>query len=115
MKPVCHANEVKTGAGKEVCVDGYGQRKIWIALFRCDELIVGFQNACPHQGRALNWAPDRFMISDDGQLVCPHHGACFNLTDGLCVSGPCEGASLKPVALEVTDDQVFLLEFPART
>ena len=113
MNPVCLVNEITAGAGKEFCVDGPDNRKIWIALFRCDEQIVGYQNACPHQGRALNWAPDRFMFSDEGQLVCSHHGASFNLNDGLCVSGPCTGASLKPVALRITDDRVFLLEPPS--
>ncbi len=110
MNPICQASEIQAGLGKEVCVDGPGGNKTWVALFRCGEDIVAYRNACPHQSRALNWAPDRFMIGSDDRLVCPHHGASFNLADGLCVSGPCAGSSLDAVAIRIVDGNVMLVE-----
>jgi len=60
--------------------------------------VQAFRNICPHAGRRLDWAPGEFLI-DQGQLVCAVHGACFDMASGLCVAGPCKGASLTPVAL----------------
>lgn len=110
MSVICRADEIEAGTGKEVCIDGPDGKKAWIVLFLCKGDIVAYHNACPHQGRALNWAPDRFMIADPDQLVCPHHGATFNLRDGLCVSGPCAGASLEPVSIQLNDGDVILTE-----
>lgn len=64
--------------------------------------VHAFRNVCPHAGRRLDWAPGAFLI-DQGRLVCAAHGACFDMANGLCVSGPCKGASLTPVALPSID------------
>ena len=71
----------------------------------------GFQNACPHQGRRMDYAPDRFLMTPKGTLVCPAHGAEFRPTDGFCVNGPCRGASLKPV--EVSESEAGILTLKA--
>jgi nitrite reductase/ring-hydroxylating ferredoxin subunit len=110
MKPVCRVDEIEPGVGREARIDTPGGKKSWIALFRCDTGFVAYQNVCPHQGRALSWAPDRFMIGDDGLLVCPHHGASFRLSDGHCVSGPCSGESLQAVAIKIVNDEIWLAE-----
>ena len=34
-------------------------------------------------------------------LMCHTHGALFQLSDGLCVAGPCNGASLQAVDITV--------------
>lgn len=60
--------------------------------------IKAWLNACPHEGRRLNYAPGKFLI-DKQNLVCPAHGASFRLSDGFCVSGPCRGESLQPVTV----------------
>jgi nitrite reductase/ring-hydroxylating ferredoxin subunit len=38
---------------------------------------------------------------DQGRLVCAAHGASFEMEQGLCVAGPCKGASLVAVAVTV--------------
>ena len=66
-------------------------------------------NCCPHQGRALNWAPNQFLVDPSGQLVCAAHGAVFEPSDGRCISGPCLKASLTPVEVSEQDGQVYLV------
>jgi nitrite reductase/ring-hydroxylating ferredoxin subunit len=55
--------------------------------------LQAWLNACPHQGRRLDYVPGKFLIHK-GQLVCAAHGASFDLEEGLCVGGPCRGEHL---------------------
>jgi len=105
-EPLCRAAEV-TETGREVMLRLPGGPR-FLMLFRRGEVLLAYENVCPHQGMNLNWAPDRFMFSDDGLLICAHHGACFDLDTGECTQGPCKGLRLKPVAVSLRDDQVWL-------
>ena len=80
----------------------------WFMLFMRDGELTAWRNVCPHQGRSMNWAPDKFLFSKSGHLVCCHHGASFDLSDGVCVDGPCKGAALTAVPVIIEDEQVFL-------
>jgi nitrite reductase/ring-hydroxylating ferredoxin subunit len=62
-------------------------------------VIRAWVNACPHQGRRLDYAPGKFLL-DGAHLVCAAHGASFRRSDGHCVSGPCRGQSLQALAVE---------------
>lgn len=93
--------------GKDLALaDETGTR--YLMLFRDGERVVGFHNVCPHQARGLNLAPDRFHFTREGWLMCAHHGASFDLATGRCVEGPCRGAALKPLELEIRDGRVWL-------
>ena len=109
MQTLCRIEEIAVDSGKEVLVQTDGSNR-YIALFRKGEKVFAYLNSCPHQGRSLNWAPDQFLLDNVGKLVCPHHGACFEIASGLCVSGPCEGASLIPIDIELIDGNVQLLK-----
>lgn len=97
--------------GKDVTLAD-GQNTRYLMLFRRGEAVIGFDNVCPHQGRGLNLGPDRFHFTREGWLMCAHHGASFELPSGRCVEGPCRGASLRPVGLEIRDGDVWLVEGP---
>ncbi len=96
-------------AGKEVRVN-LGGGINWLMIFNRDGQLSAWRNVCPHQGRALNWAPDKFLFSEHGLLVCCHHGATFDLSDGRCTDGPCKGAELKAVPVTIRDDRVYLAD-----
>lgn len=71
-------------------------------------VLMAYANSCPHQFVPLETFPDRFLNADATQLICTAHGARFRVDDGLCVSGPCEGKSLTPVAIDVSDGAISL-------
>lgn len=79
-----------------------------LILVRYGDRVHGYHNVCPHAGRALNWAPGRFLLNA-GELVCAAHGASFQLSTGACTGGPCRGAALKAVALELRGEEVHLV------
>ncbi len=93
--------------GKEVRVI-LDSKVNYIMLFSHAGSIHAFLNVCPHEGRPLNVAPDRFLFSAEHRLVCGHHGACFELDTGECVDGPCRGKRLKSVQISVKEGSVWL-------
>ena len=105
---LCKLNEVSE-KGREFRVST-GENPFFVMLFRVDGEILAYHNTCPHQGLSLNWAPDRFLVGDDGLLVCAHHGAAFDLSSGKCLQGPCKGSSLRPIGIFIRNDEVWLDE-----
>ena len=71
-----------------------------ILLRRTGERVQAWLNICPHAGRRMDYAPGKFLV-DQGRLVCAAHGASFELEQGVCVAGPCRGASLVPLEVVV--------------
>ena len=81
-----------------------------LLLYRTAEGDVrAWLNVCPHAGRRLDWAPGKFLRTKEGLLVCAAHGASFELTNGVCVAGPCRGEALRQVDVEVRGDAVWLV------
>ncbi|MDE2581560.1 MAG: Rieske (2Fe-2S) protein [Rhodospirillales bacterium] len=72
--------------------------------------ITVYVNACPHLGVPLDWAPDRFLSVDRRHIMCATHGALFEIADGRCVHGPCYGAALEQVLIQVNGGTVWVPE-----
>jgi nitrite reductase/ring-hydroxylating ferredoxin subunit len=105
-RALCALSEIPE-RGKELRIDSETGPQ-WLMLFFREDQLTAWRNVCPHQGRALNWAPDEFLFSPEGLLVCSHHGASFELPDGECVAGPCKGDRLKAVEVRVENGLVYL-------
>lgn len=68
--------------------------------------VFAYVNSCPHVGLPLDPVPDRFLDRKGELIVCAAHGARFRVEDGHCVSGPCLGDALEPVAVRVEDGEI---------
>jgi VCBS repeat-containing protein len=78
-------------------------------LVRTGDGIRAWMNHCQH------WTDVRLDRGDGalvraGELVCQKHGATFVAETGYCNFGPCEGAVLDAVEVEVTDGAVYLVD-----
>lgn len=109
MTDLCAVDEIDPERGREAWVPGPDGGR-WVALFRRGEQVFAYLNVCPHQGRALNLGPNRFAFDGEGRLLCPHHGACFDLATGGCVSGPAGNGALTPVPVRVEGGRVRLAD-----
>lgn len=107
--PLASIDQIEEGGFHEVeaVLDGDAESLI---LYRDAAGVRAWLNVCPHAGRRLDWAPGKFLKNKDGQLVCAVHGATFELGRGECVAGPCRGASLRAIDIELHDGQVLLAE-----
>lgn len=71
-----------------------------------DDQIYLYRNRCPHLGTPLEWEEDRFLDADGALIQCSTHGALFQIEDGHCLVGPCQGKSLQPVPFVLVDGVV---------
>jgi nitrite reductase/ring-hydroxylating ferredoxin subunit len=86
---------------------GEGSWPLSLFVVRRGDAVNGFLNRCPHAGHELNMKPNEFLTRDGELIMCRSHGARFRIEDGLCVLGPCPGASLRAFAVEVVDGVVL--------
>jgi nitrite reductase/ring-hydroxylating ferredoxin subunit len=104
---LCRLDDIPDGEAKGFTIEtATGMRDILVHRDR--DVARGYVNSCPHVGSPLDWAPDRFIAPDGFHLLCATHGALFRPQDGFCVSGPCAGESLAPVAVTVASGEVVL-------
>lgn len=103
-----NAEDVPEGAYREAQVERDGQ-PLWLVVTRHEGTARAWLNVCPHAGRSLNFAPDRFLVDPAGQVVCAAHGAVFEPVEGICVSGPCRGDRLRGVPVREHEGRILLM------
>lgn len=82
------------------------------AVRRADAVYV-YLNTCPHNWVPLDWAKDKFLAHQGGDIVCFAHGAHFQVESGFCHAGICEGQSLIGVPSRIVDGEVLIpVELP---
>lgn len=77
-----------------------------IVILRSGDAIRAYINVCPHAGRPLSLPSGKTLVKE-GILVCPFHGASFEVTSGHCVGGPAGKSTLKPIAIEIRDRDIY--------
>jgi nitrite reductase/ring-hydroxylating ferredoxin subunit len=112
-KFVARVGELAHGASKKF--------KIRRGEFDTEALLVNYQgnffaylNRCPHVGISMDWVNNQFFTVDRRYLMCANHGAVFEPPTGECVWGPCVGAALQKLALEIEGEKIFA-RFPGES
>ena len=72
--------------------------------------VVCYQNLCRHIPITLDYGDGRFFNTAGTHLICQTHGATYEPLTGLCVAGPCLGAALKTIPVEITNDEIWFQE-----
>jgi nitrite reductase/ring-hydroxylating ferredoxin subunit len=104
---LCTLTELDDPGAREFRV-GRGDWPLSGFVVRRGAEVHAYVNRCPHAGHPLNLRPDDFLTLDRSLVQCRSHGALFELTTGLCIAGPCAGAALRRVPVEVEDGYVLL-------
>jgi nitrite reductase/ring-hydroxylating ferredoxin subunit len=71
--------------------------------------VVAYENACRHVPITLDYGDGQFYTPNRQHFICQTHGATYEPLTGLCVAGPCPGAYLKKLPIEIEHDEIFLL------
>jgi nitrite reductase/ring-hydroxylating ferredoxin subunit len=83
-----------------------GDTDIKLIAVRKDKQVFCYHNICPHMGVNLDWVADQFLDTSAEFIQCATHGALFQIEDGLCIAGPCQGQKLSTIKV-TTDDTYF--------
>ena len=101
--PLGRVADIPPGGGREL-VFGEGKDAFRIVLLRDGHAVFAYVNRCPHFGTPLNAQPT--FVTRQRRVICVSHYARFRFHDGYCEDGPCQGASLEPIALAVDDEEI---------
>lgn len=71
--------------------------------------LYAYLNSCPHTGAPLDWVDHQFLDLEKTHIQCAVHDARFDVESGRCVAGPCVGQFLKPLAVQIENNQVCLV------
>lgn len=103
--------DVPDGAGREY-IFGRGPSAFSMFVVRRGDRVWGYLNICPHFSLKLNYRANSFTSENGSRIRCTMHFAEFQIEDGLCVAGACEGSFLDPIPLRVVDGQMILGDEP---
>ncbi len=104
---LCRLDDIPDGGSNGFFTETSDGRLLYMVIRRGNEVFV-YENKCPHTGMPLDFQPGRFLTSDGALIQCSNHEAKFRIEDGFCVSGPCQGDSLKAVKAEIRDGHLYL-------
>ncbi|WP_250520203.1 MULTISPECIES: Rieske 2Fe-2S domain-containing protein [unclassified Caballeronia] len=100
MNVLCALDDIPDGGGFEAAPS--------VLVLRRGGDAWAYRNVCPHFSIPLNYEPDAFWTYEGALLMCAHHSAMFRFEDGLCVDGPCLGASLRHIPICIDNGRVLI-------
>jgi nitrite reductase/ring-hydroxylating ferredoxin subunit len=80
-------------------------REAFLAHFQGE--IRAYENVCRHLPLSLDYGNGRFFTPDGRHFVCQTHGAIYEPLTGECIAGPCVGASLKRLSIEIVEGEIW--------
>ncbi|MFK7828708.1 MAG: Rieske (2Fe-2S) protein [Congregibacter sp.] len=104
---LCHISELQES--RALGFDPFREGKASVFVIKKNASLYAYGDHCPHYGTTpLPWKKNEYLDKAGDVIVCAAHGARFDITTGICISGPCLGQSLSAIALHVRrDGQLF--------
>lgn len=96
-EPVARTSEISPGATKRVDVAGDA-----ILICNVDGKFYAIEDACTHDGADFEGAE-----LEDCRIMCPRHGAFFDVTNGAALTLPAF-VPLKTFAVRVENESIFI-------
>lgn len=104
---LCALEEIPDGGARPLQLSLSGENLALVAVRQGDQAWV-YRNRCPHFSVPLDFHPGEFCTYGGALLMCAHHSAMFRFDDGVCVDGPCAGASLSALPVEIRQGSLWL-------
>ncbi len=105
MEVICDAIDISEGAARRFLVNNLD-----LIVVQSHGRLYAYKNECPHMNLPLTNRSKGKIDKNQKHLVCMQHGAEFNIENGFCVKGPCQGMELEPVNIETKNGKLFLKE-----
>ena len=98
------ADDVPERGARGYDPSGAGQDTLFAV--RSQGVLHLWRDRCPHAGTPMAWRRHAYLSAAGDRIVCAAHGALFEPDTGLCVSGPCLGERLQPVAFVIDGGEI---------
>jgi nitrite reductase/ring-hydroxylating ferredoxin subunit len=95
---LCRRADIPDGGARVFDISGAAKQ---VVVVRRGERVWAYVNRCPHFSVPLDFDPGEIACYRGQVLMCAHHSALFRFEDGHCIEGPCTGAALDPVPIDV--------------
>ncbi len=107
-KIICSANELDSGGTGVKFTLKSGTQQVPAFVIRFDGIVYGYLNRCAHLMLELDWDDAEYFDNSGEYLICSNHGAMFEPHTGLCINGPCYGASLSAITVMEQNETILL-------
>jgi nitrite reductase/ring-hydroxylating ferredoxin subunit len=87
-----------------VLLDGVSQDALAV---RWHGGVHAYVNRCRHQQLSLDFGDGHVFDDNYDAIVCCHHGARYRPDTGECFDGPCVGARLTALTLEIRGAELW--------
>lgn len=67
-----------------------------------------YRNQCRHLAITLDLNDEQFFNSEGTHLQCQMHGATYEIETGMCIAGPCVGAALASLEMEIEEETLVI-------
>ncbi len=104
MIDLCAVGDVPDGGAIRVPLETEPPIPTGVVVVRDGDAVHVYENVCPHFRIPLDVG--RGISVFRKHVLCANHYAAFRFSDGACVEGPCLGASLRSIPIEVSDGRV---------
>jgi len=84
--------------------------KVSALAIRYQGRIYAYVNACRHIPIELDLQDGEIFDLSGHYLICSMHGARYLPDSGLCVAGPCQGRSLKPIITKEINGMIYYVK-----
>jgi len=105
MEVICATNDIARDSARRFLVKNYDL----IVVHRYGRFYA-YRNECPHMNLPLTNHSKGIIDENQKHLVCIQHRAEFDIENGSCVRGPCQGMVLEHVNIETKNGKLFLKE-----
>ena len=105
---ICSTDQLKSGSTgfKFFVVFESAEAPAFVVRFK--GVVYGYLNRCAHLMLELDWDDAEFYDASGDYLICSNHGAMFEPDTGVCINGPCYGASLASISVVETNSNIYL-------
>ncbi len=110
-REICSVDALAPGEAVDLTAFVRGEERPCFVVRQLDAgaaRFAAYVNVCAHRNQPV--VTDGWPFDGDGLLECRAHGARYDPTSGVCVSGPCMGGALIPLTVEVRGDRVWVLD-----
>ena len=105
---VARVEEVPHGSSKKFTLTCEG-RQIEGFVVNYHGGFYAYRNRCCHIPMPMDWFDNEFLSEDGRYIICATHGATYDAATGECVAGPCPGAYLERLPLQVLNGTIFVV------